>query len=388
LPRPPFTPHTNGSLFEIVKVPLLDVGAQNAPLQSRFADKFRAIVDSGIFILGPEVEALEREVAEQCGAAHGIGVSSGTDALIVALMAAGIGPDSEVICPAFTFFATAGSVERLGAMPVFADVLPGTYNIDPEKLEAKITDKTTAIIPVHLFGQSADMAAVMDIAKRHNLTVVEDVAQAIGARFGEHGCGAIGDFGTFSFYPTKNLGGLGEGGLVTTNSEELADRARAIRNHGMVVRYRHDQIGGNFRLDAIQAGMLRIKLEQLEGYNDARRANATRYIKRLADIPEITLPHEVEGLFHTWNQFTIRVSGGRRDDLRAALAEAEIGSEIYYPITLDQQPCFRDLPEPSVSDLEVSHQLAEECISLPVYPEMNVAQQDTVITALRAFFGS
>ena len=200
-----------------MNVPLLDINAQNLPLQERFAQKFREIVSSGIFILGPEVEALEAEVAALCGAEYGIGVSSGTDALVLALMAAGIGPGDEVICPAFTFFATAGSVERLGATPVFVDVLPDTYNIDPEKLEAKITARTAAIIPVHLFGQAVDMAAVMDIATRHHLTVIEDVAQAIDARFGERGCGSMGDFGTFSFYPTKNLGGLGEGGLVTTN---------------------------------------------------------------------------------------------------------------------------------------------------------------------------
>ncbi|MGI9243637.1 MAG: DegT/DnrJ/EryC1/StrS family aminotransferase, partial [Verrucomicrobiales bacterium] len=260
-----------------MNVPLLDVSAQNLPLQDRFVQKFRELVSSGGFILGPEVEALEDEIAGLCGAAFGIGVSSGTDALIVALMAAGVGPGDEVICPAFTFFATAGSVERLGATPVFADVLPDSFNIDPAGLEAKITQRTTAIIPVHLFGQAADMAAVMEIANRHHLTVIEDVAQAIGAKFGDRGCGSIGDFGTFSFYPTKNLGGLGEGGLVTTNDPGLAARVRAIRNHGMVERYRHDRMGGNFRLDAIQAGVLRIKLEELENYATARRANAARY---------------------------------------------------------------------------------------------------------------
>ncbi|MFT4546182.1 MAG: dTDP-4-amino-4,6-dideoxygalactose transaminase [Pseudoalteromonas tetraodonis] len=371
-----------------MKVPLLDVNAQNLPLQDRFAQKFREIVSSGIFILGPEVEAFEREVAAECGAEHGIGVSSGTDALVVALMTAGVGPGDEVICPAFTFFATAGSVERLGAMPVFVDVLPDTFNIDVVKMEEKITERTAAIIPVHLFGQSADMAAVMEVASRHNLTVIEDVAQAIGAKCGERGCGSIGDFGTFSFYPTKNLGGVGEGGMVTTNDEGLAARARAIRNHGMVERYRHDMIGGNFRLDAIQAGMLRIKLEQLEGYAGARRANAARYQKQFADISELTLPQEGEGLFHTWNQFTVRVAGGKRDELRATLAAADIGSEIYYPITLDQQPCFKDLPPHALGGIEVAHQLARECLSLPVYPELAVVQQDAVIAAVRGFFHS
>ena len=368
-----------------MNVPLLDVKAQNLPLQDRFARKFREIIDSGIFILGPEVEALENEVAALCGAKFGIGVSSGTDALVVALMTAGVGPGDEVICPAFTFFATAGSVERLGAMPVFVDVLPDTFNIDPAKLEAKVTERTAAIIPVHLFGQSADMAAVMDIAARHHLTVIEDVAQAIGASYRDRGCGSMGEFGTFSFYPTKNLGGVGEGGLVTTSDPALAERARAIRNHGMVERYRHDMIGGNFRLDAIQAGMLRIKLEQLDGYANARRANAARYRRLLAELPGLSLPGECEGAFHTWNQYTLRVAGGRRDELRAALAAAGIGSEIYYPITLDQQPCFRDLPEHALGGIEVSHQLARECLSLPVYPEMAVAQQDAVIAALQEF---
>ena len=369
-----------------MEVPLLDVNAQNLPLQERFARKFREIVSSGHFILGPEVEAFEAEIAASCGAQFGIGVSSGTDALVVALMTAGIGPGDEVICPAFTFFATAGSVERLGAVPVFVDVLPDTFNLDPEKLAAKITDRTAAIIPVHLFGQSADMEAVLEIAARHHLTVIEDVAQAIGAKFGDHGCGAMGDFGTFSFYPTKNLGGFGEGGMVTTNDRALADRARAIRNHGMVERYRHDMIGGNFRLDAIQAGMLRIKLEQLDGYVAARRANAARYQQQFADITGLALPLEGEDLFHTWNQFTVRVADGRRDDLRAALSAGGIGSEIYYPITLDQQPCFRDLPEHALGDIEVAHKLAAECISLPIYPEMAVAQQDAVIAAVREFF--
>jgi dTDP-4-amino-4,6-dideoxygalactose transaminase len=372
--------------FERVNVPLLDISAQNLPLQERFAEKFRDIVSGGIFILGPEVEALENEVASLCGAEFGVGVSSGTDALVVALMAAGIGPGDEVICPAFTFFATAGSVERLGAMPVFVDVSPQTFNIDVEKIEAKITPRTAAIIPVHLFGQAADMAAVMDIATRHHLTVIEDVAQAIGARFGDHGCGSIGDFGTFSFYPTKNLGGLGEGGLVTTNDPALAERARAIRNHGMIERYRHDMIGGNFRLDAIQAGMLRIKLEQLDNYATARRANAQRYREQLAEVAALTLPQEADGHFHTWNQFTLRVAGGRRDELRAALTAASIGSEIYYPITLDEQPCFRDLPEHALGGIDVAHQLSGECLSLPIYPEMVVAQQDAVIAAIRAFF--
>ena len=371
-----------------MNVPLLDVSAQNLPLQDRFVQKFREIVSSGGFILGPEVEALEAEVAALSGAEFGIGVSSGTDALVVALMAAGVGPGDEVICPAFTFFATAGSVERLGAVPVFVDVLPDTFNIDPEKLEAKVTSQTTAIIPVHLFGQAADMAAVMDIATRHHLTVIEDVAQAIGARFADRGCGSIGDFGTFSFYPTKNLGGLGEGGLVTTNDPALAGRARAIRNHGMIERYRHDMIGGNFRLDAIQAGMLRIKLEQLDHYALARQANAARYLEQLGGISGLALPHESDGCFHTWNQFTLRVTGGRRDELRAALAGAGIGSEVYYPITLDQQPCFRDLPEHALRDIEVSHQLASECLSIPVYPEMAPIQQDAVIAALKDFVGA
>ena len=369
-------------------VPLLDVKAQNLPLQGRFAQKFSEIMASGIYILGPEVEALEREVAQLCGARFGIGVSSGTDALLVALMAAGVGPGDEVLCPAFTFFATAGCVERLGALPVFVDVAPDTYNIDPAKLEAKITDRTAAIIPVHLFGQAADMEAVMEIAARHHLTVIEDVAQAIGAKYEDRGCGSMGDFGTFSFYPTKNLGGVGEGGLVTTNDPACAERARAIRNHGMIERYRHDMIGGNFRLDAIQAGMLRIKLEQLDSYATARRANAERYGRLLAEVGGLSLPQAREGLVHTWNQFTVRVGGGRRDELRAALAGAGVGSEIYYPITLDQQPCFADLPEHARGDIEVAHGLALECLSLPVYPEMSVAQQDAVIAALREFCNS
>ncbi len=369
-----------------VKVPLIDVNAQNLPLASRFGEKFQGILNSGNFVLGAEVESLEEEVASLCGARFGIGLSSGTDALLVALMVAGVGPGDEVICPAFTFFATAGSVERLGATPVFADVLADSFNIDPKSLEAKITPRTAAIIPVHLFGQSADMQELRQIASEHHLTIIEDVAQAIGARFLDHGCGSMGDLGAFSFYPTKNLGGLGDGGMLTTDDEGLAQRVRGIRNHGMAEDYRHTMVGGNFRLDALQAGMLRIKLGQLEDYISARRANAARYSKELGGIDGLGLPLEGEGCFHTWNQFTLRIADQRRDALRAAFGVAGIGNEVYYPFTLDQQPCFRDLPEHALDGISVAHELAAECVSIPVFPEMTVAQQDAVIGVITEFF--
>lgn len=369
-----------------MKVPLIDVNAQNLPLGGRLTQKFQEVLSDGAFVLGAEVEALEGELAGLCGAEHGIGISSGSDALLVALMAAGVGPGDEVICPAFTFFATAGAVERLGATPVFADVLEETFNIDPRSLRSKISARTAAILPVHLFGQSADMRSLREIASDHHLTIIEDVAQAAGASFLGHGCGSMGDLGAFSFYPTKNLGGFGEGGMLTTNDGALAGRVRALRNHGMSARYRHEMVGGNFRLDALQAALLRVKLEHLEGYIEGRRSNATRYRQLLAGIDGLVLPTEADGCFHTWNQFTLRVTGGRRDALRAAFDAAGIGSEVYYPLSLDQQPCFRDLPEHAVGGISVAHRLAEECLSIPIFPEMSVAQQDAVIAAIKNFF--
>ena len=272
-----------------MKVPLLDVNAQNLPLEPELKEVFEKVLRSGRFILGPEIEAFEREVAALAGARHGVSMSSGTDALIAALMALDIGAGDEVICPAFTFFATAGAVWRAGATPVFVDVCPVSFNINLEHARAKITPRTKAIIPVHLFGQCADMDAVMALAREHGLRVIEDAAQAMGAAFKGAGAGAIGDFGCFSYFPSKNLGGFGDSGMIVTNDDALADRARWMRNHGMNPRYYHKFVGGNFRMDEIQAALLRVKLRHFGGYTERRRANAAHYLKALAGIPGVAV---------------------------------------------------------------------------------------------------
>lgn len=397
-----------------MSVPLLDVNAQNHPLEAEFTAAFQRVFQSGVFIGGPEVTALEDEIAKFAGAKHAIGVSSGTDAILVALMALGIGPGDEVICPAFTFFATAGCVSRVGAVPVFADVCPVCFNLDVSDARRKITSRTKAIIPVHLFGQSADMDGIMSLAKEHGLRVIEDAAQAMGATHHGHGCGTMGDFGTYSFFPSKNLGGMGDSGLVVTGDEDLSAKTRALRNHGMEPKYYHTRIGGNFRIDALQAALLRVKLPHYGEYTTRRRANAEYYMKELSSIPhtaiaseahcgdastqrasfasegvKLVLPVALKNCGHIWNQYTLRVLGtGLRDALRDHLAARKIGCEIYYPLTLDRQQCFAYLPESSRCGCEISHQLAHEVLSLPVYPELMETQRAEVVTAIAEFFQS
>ena len=280
-----------------MKVPLLDVNAQNLPLEEELTAAFTRVLHSGRFIMGPEVEALEAEVAEFVGARHGIGVTSGTDAILVALMALDIGPGDEVLCPAFTFFATAGCISRTGATPVFVDACPGCFNLDPDDAARKVTERTKAIIPVHLFGQSAEMDAVMALAREHNLRVIEDGAQAIGARYRGRGCGSMGDFGTYSFFPSKNLGGFGDGGMVVCNDDDLAERARILRMHGSKPKYFHREVGGNFRLDPLQAALLRVKLRRYGDYTRARQENAAYYTGKLSALQGVVagrascLPH-------------------------------------------------------------------------------------------------
>jgi dTDP-4-amino-4,6-dideoxygalactose transaminase len=291
--------------------------------------------------------------------------------------------------PAFTFFATAGCVSRVGATPVFVDVCPIDFNIDTTKAAAKITARTKAIIPVHLFGQSSDMRAVMALAKEHGLKVVEDAAQAIGAKYHGQCCGTFGDFGTYSFFPSKNLGGLGDGGLLTTENDELAEMARVMRVHGSKPKYYHHYIGGNFRLDALQAALLGVKLAHYTDYSDQRQANAAYYTKHLSQLPDVTskllLPVALPDHEHIWNQYTLRVLHGRRDALRQHLADRNIGCEIYYPLTLDQQTCFASTSAFSRSDCEVSHQLANEVISIPIYPELSESQKASVVAAIAEF---
>ncbi len=364
-------------------VPLLDVPAQNGPLATELQQAFSRVLESGRYVLGPEVQSFEAEMAEQSGVAYGIGVSSGTDALLVALMALGIGPGDEVLCPSFTFFATAGSIARTGAKPVFVDSHPDTFNLDVADAEVKLTRHTRAIIPVHLFGQMADMAAVQTFAHAHDLRIIEDVAQAQGATQGQARAGGLGDFGAFSFYPTKNLGGLGDGGMLVTHDEALADRARLMRNHGAFPKYHHEQIGGNFRLDELQAALLRVKLPQLKTWIPQRTENAQHYHEALGDIPGITLPPLDAG--HTWNQFTVQLPDKvTRNDLAAQLRAAEIGYEIYYPEPLHEQPCFSEYdPAPC----PVASQLSERVISLPIYPELTTAQLTEVADALHTALG-
>jgi dTDP-4-amino-4,6-dideoxygalactose transaminase len=366
-----------------MRVPLLDLERQNLPLENELLEAFRRVVRSGQFILGREVERFEAEAAATAGARFGIGVSSGTDAILVALMALDIGDGDEVICPSFTFFATAGCVARVGARPVFAESCAECFNIDPARIEPLITPRTKAIIPVHLFGQAADMDPILALARRHGLAVIEDAAQAFGAEYRGKPVGALGEFGTVSFFPTKNLGALGEAGLVVTNDAKLADRARLMRNHGMEPRYYHSAVGGNFRMDAVQAALLAVKLPYLAEYTAGRQRNACFYNRAFAALPGVSTPPTHPDRNHIVNQYTLRVQNGRRDALRRHLASRGIASEIYYPVPLHKQECFRGITPDS--PLAVAEALAEESLSLPVFPEMTNDEQSAVVEAVSEF---
>jgi dTDP-4-amino-4,6-dideoxygalactose transaminase len=370
-------------MFIQMKVPLLDLRRQNLPMEAELLDAFRRVLTSGQFILGPEVEQFESEAAAVAGARFGIGMSSGTDAILVALMALGIGPGDEVICPSFTFFATAGCIARVGAWPVFADSCPECFNIDPAGIEPLITPRTKAIIPVHLFGQAADMDPVLEIARRHGLAVIEDAAQAFGAVYRGRPVGSLGDFGTISFFPTKNLGALGDAGLVVTNDEALAEKARLLRNHGASRRYFHSLVGGNFRLDAVQAALLRVKLQHLAEYTAQRQRHFAEYNRALAGREGVVVPVTHPGRTHIANQYTLRVRRGGRDALRRFLQERGIASEIYYPVPLHAQECFR-LFGPHAA-LPVAEALAGEVVSLPIFPEMTPEERAAVLAAITDF---
>ena len=370
-------------------VPLIDLKAQYATLREELRGAVDAVMESQLFILGPEVEALEREVAEYCGAAHGIGVSSGTDALLVALMALDVGPGDEVVMPPFSFFATAGVAARLGARPVFVDIDEATYNMDPTGLEAAITPRTKVIMPVHLYGQMADMDPVLEIAGRAGVPVVEDAAQAIGADYHGRRAGSLGQLGCFSFFPTKNLGGFGDGGLVTAGDEALAERVRSLRNHGFERRYYNREVGGNFRLDALQAAVLRVKLRHLEPWHEARRQNACRYHGLFEEAGlsgeggPVTPPADAGRGRHIYHQYVIRCR--RRDELNKFLAERGIGSAIYYPVPLHLQECFADLGH-SEGSFPVAEAVASDCLALPIYPEVGGEAQRTVVETVREFY--
>jgi dTDP-4-amino-4,6-dideoxygalactose transaminase len=375
-------------------VPLLDLKAHHEPLQKEIMDALEQVFRSQAFILGPEVTKLEERVASYSQTRYGIGVSSGTDALLLALMAIGVGHGDEVITTPYSFFATAGAVARLGAKPVLVDIDPKTYNIDPAKIRGAITSKTKAVIPVHLYGQCADMAPILDIAQRHNLKVIEDAAQAIGAEYRDgRRAGSMGTVGCLSFFPSKNLGCLGDGGMVVTNDPDLAERMRVLRVHGGKPKYYHKVIGGNFRIDTIQAAVLNVKLNYLDDWTRRRQENARRYEtlfqqSGLVQKGKVRLPVPVyrdsgSKHYHIYNQFVLRVD--KRDDLMAFLKQNGIGTEIYYPVPFHLQECFRHLGHKE-GDFPESERAANETLAIPIYPELTGTQQEEVVTATDKFY--
>lgn len=371
-----------------VTVPLLDLKAQYATIKEDIQQAIEAVLQSQWFILGPTVKECERRIAEYCRCAAAVGVSSGSDALLVSLMAEKIGPGDEVITTPYTFFATAGCIARLGATVVFVDILPDSYNIDPAGIESRITDKTKAIMPVHLYGQCAEMDPIMEIAGRHGLKVIEDAAQAIGAEYKGRRAGSIGDYGCFSFFPSKNLGAGGDGGMVVVQDEALAERVSILRGHGSKPKYYHAMIGGNFRLDAMQAAIVTAKLGYLDAWSAGRKANADRYralfeASGLSGDGTVQVPLEQSDRRHIYNQFVIRVP--RRDELRAFLGENKIGTEVYYPVPLHLQECFADLGYKQ-GEMPHSEKAAEETLALPIYPELTDEQLAHVVDKVGEFF--
>jgi dTDP-4-amino-4,6-dideoxygalactose transaminase len=376
-----------------MQVPLLDLKSQYQSIKQDVLKVTNEIFESQYFIMGPRVVQLEQEIAAYCGVKHAVGVSSGTDALLISLMAAEIGEGDLVITTPYTFFATVGSIMRVGARPLFVDIDPDTFNIDPQKLEKLFHDmdaeKRThikGVIPVHLYGQCADMEPIMAIAQKYDIVVIEDAAQAIGAEYKSKRAGSIGDLGCFSFFPSKNLGAFGDGGIVTTNSDNLHARLSILRNHGAQPKYYHKMIGGNFRLDALQAAIVSIKLKHLDTWTHARQKNAARYneLFQEAGLDErVVLPTVTEDR-HIYNQYIIRLKT-KRDELRQFLQKAGIGSEIYYPLPLHLQECFADLIYKN-GDFPVAEQAALQTLALPVYPELTFDQQDYVVAKIKAFF--
>ncbi|KJS30922.1 MAG: Pleiotropic regulatory protein [Desulfatitalea sp. BRH_c12] len=375
-----------------MKVALLDLKAQYQTIREEIRACIDEICDSQMFILGPQVEQMEADIARYCQTGHAVGVSSGSDALIIALMAVGIGPGDRVITTPYTFFATAGAIARVGAVPVFVDIDPATYNLDPERLAACLDDMDAAaratvkaVIPVHLYGQCADMDPILDVCRRYGLVVVEDAAQAIGAEYKGRRAGSMGDFGCFSFFPSKNLGAFGDGGVVTTRSPEYDRQLRLLRMHGMAPKYYHQVIGGNFRLDALQAAIVKIKLAYLDDWTRARQHNAATYRRMFADAglaERIQAPAEVHTR-HIYNQFIIRVAEGR-DALRDYLGQKEIGCDIYYPVPLHRQACFAYL-DYRPGDFPESERAAEQTLALPIYPELPADQLAYVVACIQEF---
>jgi dTDP-4-amino-4,6-dideoxygalactose transaminase len=371
-------------------VPLLALDRQHAVLREEIRAAVNRVCDSGRFVLGPDVTELESELARALDVPHAISCASGSDALLLALMALGVGPGDEVVLPSYTFFATASAVTRLGGVPIFADIDPRTYLVDPADVERKISARCKAIVPVHLFGRTADMDALLPIAKAAGVPVVEDAAQSILSTWHGRCSGRLGDVGCFSFYPTKNLGGAGDGGFLTTTRDDIAKSLRLLRVHGMEPRYYHQVVGINSRLDSIQAAILRVKLPHLDAWTSARQTNAARYGRLFAEYDlghlVVTPGDEARGR-HVWNQYVIRITDGRRDALRAHLAAQGVGTEIYYPVPLHMQQCFAYLGWKK-GDLPATEDAAEQTLALPIFPELEIAEQRTVVARIAEFFGA
>ncbi|MFH5806231.1 DegT/DnrJ/EryC1/StrS family aminotransferase [Alienimonas sp. DA493] len=365
-------------------VPFIDLQAQHATIRTEVMEAVSRVFESQAFVLGEEVSSFEADAAEYCDARHAIGCASGTDALLLALMACGVGPGDEVITSPFTFFATAGSIHRVGATPVFVDVEPDGFNIDPEAIEDAITERTKAIMPVHIFGQTAEMDPIWRIAQKHDLHIIEDAAQSIGAEYRGRRSGVLGTVACFSFFPTKNLGGAGDGGMMTTDDDEIAARLNRLRVHGDVGGYEHVEVGLNSRLDALQAAVLKVKLRHLDDWTEARRANAERYDALLTDYriadavqPPVRLPERR----HVYNQYVTRVPNGKRQDVLNKMRAAGVGAAVYYPKPLHLQTCFADLGY-KPGQLPVAEQACEEVMALPIFAELGEERQEIVVQTL------
>ena len=371
-------------------VPLLDVSRSNGPLREEILAAMARVYDSGRFLFGPDVSQLENSIAARCGTRHAVACASGSDALLLALMALDVGPGDEVIVPSFTFFATASAAWRLGASIVFVDIEPHSFNMDPQRFAAAITSRTKAVIPVHLFGQCAAMDRICRIARQHGLSVIEDAAQSIGAAYRGRPAGKWGHVTCLSFYPTKNLGGCGDGGMLATDDSDLEQKLRLYAAHGMHPRYYHRVVGINSRLDSLQAAALNVKMARLDQWTAERQTNAARYglLFRQAGLDRhIELPQTIPGCHHVWNQYTVRILQGRRDALRDHLTKNGIGTEIYYPLPLHRQECFASV-QCAAGSLPETERAAEEVLSLPIFPGLTEAEQQLVVQRISDFFCS
>lgn len=371
-----------------MKIPILDLSVQHQKLATEIEAAVKRVLNSQQFILGPEVRELERELASYCACTEAVGCASGSDALLLALIACGVGPGDEVITTPFSFFATVGSIVRLGAKPIFVDIDDSTFNIDAGRIESAITVRTKAILPVHVFGQCAEMDLINKVASSRKIAVIEDAAQAIGAEYDGQRAGGLGAIGCFSFYPSKNLGGAGDGGLLTTNDPQLAADLRMLRSHGAKKKYYHDCVGINSRLDSLQAAILRVKLQYLDEWAQARRENAQRYRELFgaagqASKEMVRLPVESARAHHVYNQFVIRARD--RDKLRAHLAERGVGTEIYYPVPLHLQVCFKELGHRD-GDFPESERAAQEALAIPVFPELGASSQSYIVEMIDSFY--